>query len=212
MTQAGLLRLMQVLSPAFPVGSYAYSQGLEWAIAQEQVRDAASLAAWLDASLRHGAAHTDAILLALGLRAETDLAQLALQAEALAAGRERHAETMEQGRAFAAANSALTGADCPALPYPVAVAAAARPLGLPAPQVIALFLQATLANLVQVAVRFVPLGQSDGQRVIAALAPAIDFVAAEVVEAPFAALGTAALGADLASLLHETMDVRIFRT
>ena len=63
---ADRLRLMQMLSPAFPVGSYAYSQGLEQAISDGNVTDAASLTGWITAILTHGSARMDAILLARG--------------------------------------------------------------------------------------------------------------------------------------------------
>jgi urease accessory protein len=96
--------------------------------------------------------------------------------------------------------------------HPVAVGTAARSLGLPPATVAALWLQAFAANLVAAAVRFVPLGQTEGQLVLARLAPIILEVATEAAAAPLEAIGTAALGADLAAMRHETMDVRIFRT
>ena len=212
MTDAGLLTLVQWLSPAFPVGSFAYSQGLEWAISAGDVGSAAALADWLAAGLEHGAIRADAILLGHALRNGADLVALAAFARALAPGRERLAETEEQGRAFAITTNALTGASHPAAPYPVAVGAAARGLGLAPGRVVSLFLQAAVGNLVQVAVRFVPLGQTDGQRVLARLAPLIGRVAVVALATDLADIGGAGLRADLATLRHETMDVRIYRT
>ncbi len=227
MNDEGLLTLVQWLSPAFPVGGYAYSQGLEWAITAGDVRSEADLAAWLGAILAEGALWSDAVLLAHALRDGADLTGLAALAEAMAPSRERHAETMEQGRAFGLAIAAMTGAamtgaapggmalggtDRPAMPYPVAVGAAARRLAVPAEQVVALHLQAVLGNLVQVAVRFVPLGQSAGQRVLAGLIPATLAAARQAVAAGLDAVAGAGLRADLASMRHETLDVRIYRT
>ena len=209
---AGLLALSQWLSPGFPVGAFAYSHGLEWAIAAGEVTDAAGLGVWIADVLRFGSGRADAILLAHALRPGADLAALAERALALAASAERARETCEQGAAFVAATNALTGVVRPDLPYPVAVGAAAAGLGLAPRLVLALYLQAFAANLVAAGVRFVPLGQTEGQGVLAGLRPVVEAVAAEATEAPLAAIGTAAFGADLAAMRHETMDVRIFRT
>ncbi len=207
----GLLTLAQWLSPAFPVGGFAYSHGLEWAISVGKIRDSQSLACWLAAVLAEGAGRVDAVLLTQAL-AGGEPAPLAALAEALAASRERHVEAMEQGAAFLRTTNALTGADWPAMPLPVAVGVAARGLGVTPQEAAALYLQAFASNLVQVAVRFVPLGQTAGQAVLAGLQPLILRLAAEVATAGLDALGSGALASDLAAMQHETMDVRIFRT
>ena len=212
MTDGALLRLTQWLSPAFPVGSYAYSHGLEWAISAGDVTTAAQLQRWIGTVLTEGAGRTDAILLAQALRPETDLADLAALAQALAASRERLVETLDQGRALGQTIAALTGQPQPEMPYPVALGAAARGLGLPAEPVVSLYLHAFASALVQAAVRFVPLGQTEGQAVLAALHPVILQVAAEAVQADIGQIGSGAFRSDLAAMRHETMDVRIFRT
>lgn len=216
MSEAGLLALTQWLSPAFPLGSFAYSHGLEAAVAAGEVADAAAVERWAGDVLAHGAGWNDAVLLALALAPGADHAALADAARALAASRERLEETEAQGAALAATVSALTGRDLPAMPLPVALGLAAAPLGLPPDRVVALALQAFAGTLVLAAVRFVPLGQTEGQRILAALAPAILRLAARAVRAAAAegldALGGAAQGADRAAMRHETMDVRIFRT
>ena len=212
MTDGALLRLTQWLSPAFPVGSYAYSHGLEWAISAGDVTTAAQLQRWIGTVLTEGAGRTDAILLAQALRPETDLADLAALAQALAASRERLVETLDQGRALGQTIAALTGQPQPEMPYPVALGAAARGLGLPAEPVVSLYLHAFASALVQAAVRFVPLGQTEGQAVLAALHPVILQVAAEAVQAEVDQIGSGAFRSDLAAMRHETMDVRIFRT
>ena len=203
---------MQWLSPAFPVGGYAYSHGLEWAIHAGLIRDAASLSDWIGTVLAEGAGRTDAILLAHALRPETDIAALAALAAALPASRERWVETMEQGAALTRTTNALTALDHPAMAYPVALGAAARPLGLDRGRVLALYLHSFASNLVQVGVRFVPLGQTEGQAVLAALHLAILRLADEAALAALDDIGSGAFGSDLAVLQHETMDVRIFRT
>jgi urease accessory protein len=212
MTDAALLCLTQWLSPAFPAGSYAYSHGLEWAISDGDVTTAAQLQCWIAAVLTEGAGRTDAILLAQALRPETDLADLAALAQALAASRERLVETLDQGRALGQTIAALTGRAEKAMPYPVALGAAARSLGLPVARVAALYLHAFASTLVQAGVRFVPLGQTEGQAVLAALHPVILQVAEDAACAGIDRIGSGALRSDLAAMRHETMDVRIFRT
>ena len=212
MTDTALLSLVQWLSPAFPVGGYAYSHGLEWAISAGDITSAAELQRWIGTVLTEGAGRTDAILLAQALRPETDLADLAALAQALAASRERLVETLDQGRALGQTIAALTGQPQPEMPYPVALGAAARGLGLPAEPVVSLYLHAFASALVQAAVRFVPLGQTEGQAVLAALHPVILQIAAEAVQADIGQIGSGAFRSDLAAMRHETMDVRIFRT
>ena len=126
MTGPALLSLVQWLSPAFPVGSYAYSHGLEWAISAGDITSAEDLQRWIGTVLTEGAGRTDAILLAEALRPEADLAALSALAQALAASRERLVETLDQGRALGQTIAALTGQPLPEMPYPVALGAAAR--------------------------------------------------------------------------------------
>lgn len=214
---AAHLALAQWLSPAFPVSAYAYSHGLETEIAAGRVTGGAELGDWIATVMEAGAGRTDALLLCAALRPGADLAALADLARALAGAAERWEETRAQGAAFAETRAAM-GATAPAEPYPVALGRAARDLGLPAETVAALYLQGFAAALVSVAVRFVPLGQAEGQRALAALAPRIAAVAAAAAAVPegeaalLAALGQAAFGADLAAMAHETQEVRLFRS
>ena len=212
MTDTALLSLVQWLSPAFPVGGYACSHGLEWAISAGDVTTAAQLQRWIGTVLTEGAGRTDAILLAQALRPETGLADLAALAQARAASRERLAETLDQGRALGQTIAALTGRGEDAMPYPVALGSAARGLGLPEKRVVALYLHAFASTLVQAGVRFVPLGQTEGQAVLAALHPVILHVAQEAACTGIDRIGSGAFRSDLAAMRHETMDVRIFRT
>ena len=208
---ADLLRLMQWLSPAFPTGAFAYSHGLESVISDGEVANAAQAQGWLSDILQFGAGWQDAVLLACTLRAGSDPFALADHAGALCASRERLAETLDQGTAFARGMSALA-VTVDAAPLPVALGQAAQGLALPPDQVIALYLHSFAANLVSVAVRFVPLGQSDGQRILAALHPLILTLATRAATASLDDLTTAAFRADLAAMRHETMDIRIYRT
>ena len=203
MLDADHLRLVQILSPAFPIGSFAYSQGLETAINDGLIWDAGSLKNWISAMLEHGSGRSDAILLAHA-RARDDLSDLALS---LAPSMERSLETMEQGRAFCS----LTGLAKP-YPLPVAVGLATRNLQVDTQTVLTLWLQGLAAQLVSVGVRFIPLGQTQGQEVLASLAAPILQIATEAATAPLTDIYSTTLGADMATMQHEVQDVRIYRT
>lgn len=211
---AALYRLAAWLSPAYPVGAYAYSHGLEWAVEAGEVRDRETLTGWIAAVLRHGAGRADAILLAHAWAAPDDetLAELAL---ALAGSRERRLETSAQGAAFAQVTAAAwpaPGLDGRPAPYPVAVGRAARAHGVPAFDAALLYLHGFAAALAGAAVRLVPLGQTDGQRAVAALLETCRAVAAEAMTAPLDEIGGCALRSDIAAMRHETQGVRLFRT
>ncbi len=207
-----LLTLVQWLSPSFPTGGFAYSHGLEAAIAAGEVDGAPALLQWLADVLTFGTGRQDAVLLVQALAAGADHATLDVRARALAPSSERLLETLDQGTAFARTVAGLTGRDMPARCLPVAVGEAAAPLGLPPAQVVALYLHSFASTLTSVAMRFMPLGQAAGQGVLATLHPTIAAVAEEAITLTLDDLGTAALGADMAAMRHETMDVRIFRT
>jgi urease accessory protein len=206
-----LLKLTQWLSPAFPLGSYAYSHGLEWAISARDVYDPDSLSEWLSDILDHGSGRADATLLAAAHRGE-DAGALADVAAALAPSKERWDETLAQGTAFSLALGSLTGAPGPAYPFPVAVGVAARALTLPTSDVTALYLHSFTSNLVSAAVRFVPLGQNAGQKVLGGLHPLITRIANDSATAWVADIANSAVCGDMASMRHEHQDVRLFKT
>lgn len=205
------LRLSQWLSPTFPVSGFAYSHGLETAIATDKVTDSKTLFGWLDGILRAGACQSDGVLVAHAASGSC-LEMLAEHAEALAGSAERWAETRDQGAAFVETSNALCDTQLPVLPYPVAVGARARELDLPAAEVVALYLQAFLGNLTSGAVRLIPLGQTQGQRVVQMLHRAISEEALRLVGLPLEDIGMAAFHSDLAAMAHEVAEVRIFRT
>jgi urease accessory protein len=223
---AALYRLMAWLSPAYPVGAFSYSSGIEWAVEAGDIRDAASLADWLAAMIREGSGFCDAVFLAHVHRAavagdDEALTAAAELAAAFAPSRERFLETIQQGRAFfettraawpCAALDRLAATWEGPLAYPVAVAAASAGHGIALAPALAAYLQATAANLVSAAVRLVPLGQTDGQRVLASLEPVIAACVARALACPLEAVGGATFRADLASMRHETQYTRLFRS
>ncbi len=222
--EAGLYRLMTWLSPGYPVGAFSYSHGLEYAVEEGRVSDAATLQAWLGDLLRFGSGRNDAILFCHAYEAAQQasaLTEVAAPAAAFAASSERHLETTAQGRAFAEAtvdawpcaalDRLLQAWDGP-LAYPVVVAVAAAGHGLSLHPSLGAYLHGFAGNIVSAGVRLIPLGQRDGQRVIAALEAPIAATAAAALTTPLADLGGAAVLADLAAMKHETQYTRLFRS
>ena len=218
------LRLMAWLSPGYPVGAYAYSHGLEWAVEIGDVAGEASLADWLADVMERGAGRNDLILAANAHGACGDAATLAevnALALALAPSRELLLETSQQGRSFLDATAAAwpcpgldaVGAALPgAVAYPVAVGAAAGAHGIARAATLAAYGLAFVQTLVSAALRVAPIGQGAGTRVVAGLAPRVAALAAEVEGLGLDALGSATLRLDLGSFRHETQYSRIFRS
>jgi urease accessory protein len=221
-----LYRLMTWLSPSYPVGAFSYSGGLEWAVEAGDVTDAQTLQEWLAVVIGQGGGFCDAVFLIHAHRAvaaddDAALRAVAELAAAFAPSKERHLETTAQGRAFVDATRAAW--PCPALDrlisawdgpvaYPVAVGAAAAGHGILVEPSVAAYLQAIAANLVSAGVRLIPLGQTDGQRVVAALEGVIATTAKHALTTPLDEVGSAAFRADLAGMRHETQYTRLFRS
>jgi urease accessory protein len=217
---------MAWLSPAFPVGAFSYSSGIEWAVEAGDITDAPTLRQWLEIVIAEGGVFCDAAISANAHRATqaNDDASLRATAEfavALCPSKERHLETTSQGRAFVEAAGAawhcaaldrLAAAWDGAVAYPVAVAVTAAGHGVPLAPALHAYLHAATANLISVGVRLIPLGQTDGQRVLAALAPVVAAAAARAVATSLDDIGGAAFRADLASMRHETQYTRLFRS
>lgn len=211
-TEAHLLRLLTWLSPAFPVGAFSYSHGLETVIRDGTIADADTLSAWIAGLIEHGSGWTDAVLFKAAWEANAEgLAEVAALAAALTPCLERRRETLGQGEAFLIAARAwgpppLSGA----VAYPVAVAAVTAAANIPLETALTAWLHAFAANLVSVAVRAVPLGQTYGVAVIADLEPVILAAAARAAASSLDDLGASALLSDIAAMRHETLGVRLF--
>ena len=226
MDAAALYRLMAWLSPAYPVGAFSYSSGIEWAVEAGDIKDAETLKAWLAVMLCDGAGFCDAVFFAQAHRAiaardEAALRAVAELAAAFVSSRERFLETTAQGRAFLEATraawpcAALQRLDAAwngpvALPVAVGVACAGHRIACEA--ALHAFLHALTANWISAGVRLIPLGQTDGQRVLAALEPAVEAAAARALKTPLDDIGSAAFRADIAGMRHETQYTRLFRS
>jgi urease accessory protein len=229
MTDDGLYRLMAWLSPSFPVGGFSYSHGIEAAVEAGLVTDRASLRAYVAAAIAHGAGRSDAMLFAAVWRAVAAGDQSAFlwateRAAAMRGTAELALECLSQGTAFLATVRSswpdldlkswideLSQRDCKAA-YPVAVALCAAVSGVPVRQALCAYLQAFSAGLVAAGVKLVPLGQTDGQRIVAALELPIRDAADRTMATPLDDLGSAAPMIDLLSMRHETQYTRLFRS
>jgi urease accessory protein len=222
---AALYRLLAWLSPSFPVGAFSYSSGIEWAVESGDIKEAESLRAWIAAIIGDGGGFCDAVFFVHAHRAVLDgddhLYEICELAAAFAPSKERHLETTAQGRAFI--DTVRAAWPCAALEqmlklwegpiaYPVAVAAASAGHGIGVEPALLAFLHAIAANLVSAGVRLVPLGQTDGQRVLAALEAVVAETARRASTTALEDVGGAAFRADLASMRHETQYTRLFRS
>lgn len=221
-----LYRLMAWLSPSYPVGAFSYSSGIEWAVEQGDIRDADTLKDWLAVMTTDGSGFCDAVFFVHAHRAaaadnDKILREIAELAAAFSPSKERHLETTAQGRAFVEATRAAW--PCAALDrlteiwdgpvvYPVAVAVTAAGHGIAVESALHAYLHALTANWISAGVRLIPLGQTDGQRVLAALEDALATTAARALAASLDDLGSAAIRADIASMRHEAQYTRLFRS
>lgn len=223
---AALYRLMAWLSPAYPVGAFSYSSGLEWAVEARDIADAPALLRWLTVTIGNGGGFCDAVILAHAYRAAVAddaraLRDVADLAAALAPSKERFLETTAQGRAFLDATQAawtcatldrLTPTLEGPLTYPIAVALAAAGHAIPLEPTLTAFLHAVVANLVSAGVRLIPLGQTAGQRILASLEPVVAATAGRALVTALDDIGGATFRADIASMRHERQYTRLFRS
>ena len=222
--------LAALFSPAFPIGAFSYSHGIEAAIASGDVDDAATAHDWIETILLGGSGRNDAILMANAYNAvklhaakdgqlaggrNAEIEAINELAFALSSGAERAQESRELGVNFARMTEQVYQLDISRstpLAYPVAAGLVVRYLGCDLTLGLTFFLQSFIANLISVVVRAVPLGQSDGQIMLAQMMPAVATLANEAALAPLDDVGGYAILADHASIIHETLEPRIYRT
>jgi urease accessory protein len=224
-----LLRLQSWLSPAFPMGSYSYSHGIEWAVEAGHIRDRKSLVDWLEADLCDGSGRNEAIFFSEAWRCtvEDDRPRLFEVAELAAAFRGTSEFALESSQQAAACLVTLRQVwpDLvvdwlsevlrerqvqPALAVVLGVRSARQ--GIPASLALPTFLQSYVANLVTAGVRLIPLGQTDGQFAIAQLEESVMATGAQAEATTIDDIGSAAFMVDLASAAHETQYTRLFRS
>lgn len=231
MADTALFDLLSWMSPAWPIGAFAHSGGLEWAVEAGYAVDRATTAQWIADLVEHGAIRNDLVIFVHAWRAAVAnnpdiLAEVAELAAAIQTSHERRVEATAQGAAFrrialasaepSAFETLVEGIEDDDLTYPVAAAVLFACHGIALRPSLTAYLHGVVANLVSAAQRLIPLGQTDGQRVLrdlrglvltaaerAALLPDAD---------PFTQMGGATLLAELGCMAHETQYTRLFRT
>lgn len=209
-----LLQLLAFMSPAFPVGGFAYSHGLERAIDDGTLTSADEVREWIESLLVHGSGWNDAVLFAQAYDAdETERTKIDELALALAASRERALETSDLGQSFAKAVATISVSDAMNFQtYPIAVAVACQNACINKRSGLLAYLQAFSNNLIAVAVRLVPLGQTKGLEVMRDLMPVISRTAERALAVSLDDLGSSTLLSDIASMKHESQYSRVFRS
>jgi urease accessory protein len=221
-----LARLLQLASPALPVGAFSYSQGLEWAVESGTVRDEASATAWIGALLDGPLARFEAPLAARMLEAwqADDLPRATGLNDLYVASRESaelRAETLQMGYSLARLLRELGEFDAArlaplaALPrpsFPAAWTFAAACWHIDPADALAAWLWSWLENQAMAAVKLVPLGQSAGQRLLSCLGARVEPLALVALRLPERELSACAPGFAIASCRHETQYSRLFRS
>jgi len=218
----GILPLFAWLSPSYPVGCYAYSHALEWAVEAGDVTDEPTLVAWLTDMMTLGFGRNDAVLLNHAFRASEQGDRHVLEsvnelALALSPSAELYLETSQQGRSFLDATLAawpsprLISLEGP-VAFPVAIGITAAAHGVPFQITAQAYLFGLVQTLVSAAIRLAPIGQTTGIRICAALARTVQGTAEEVSDLPLDEIGGSTFRADLGSFHHETQYTRLFRS
>jgi urease accessory protein len=205
-----ILTLTQWLSPGFPIGAFAYSSGLEQAIADGLVTPD-TLENWLADMLRDGNGRVDAILIRAAAETE-DIQEVEAIACAICPSQERLLETQALGAPFCDQLRATWGIDIENLTYPVALGVGVRALDLPLETAVQMYLHAWVSTVTTACQRLMKLGQTDAQRIVANLAPLCAQIADETRDQTLDELCSQSFAADIATMRHETLSPRIFRT
>lgn len=219
-----LYRLMTWLSPSFPVGAYSFSHGLEAAVDSRLVHDMETTRCWIAEILSRGDGQSDLVFLAAAWRAaenENQLREVHELALAFQPTAEIQLESTAQGAAFIKAASAAW--PCPGIDalksvvdgpivYSVAVGAVARSHGVEEEAVLQAYGHAFVANLVSAAIRLIPLGQTHGQKIIAALSDDVDTAVARALVTPLDLVSSSCIMVDVMSMRHEVQYTRLFRS
>jgi len=230
-TTSALYDLLSWMSPAWPIGAFAHSGGLEWVVEEGYATDRATTQQWIADLVEHGGIRNDLVTFVHAWRAATAnapeaLAEVAQLSAAMQTGHERRVEATAQGAAFrrialmsaepTAFAALLANIEDDDLTYPVAAAVLFACHGIALPPSLTAYLHGVVANLVSAAQRLIPLGQTDGQRVLRELRATVFEAAARAAALPdadpFTQMGGAALLAELGCMAHETQYTRLFRT
>ncbi|PQM55253.1 MAG: urease accessory protein UreF [Rhodobacteraceae bacterium] len=204
---------MAWLSPGYPIGSFAYSHGLEIEIASGEISTRKDVEEWIESLLRNGSGWNDLVLFSQAYRSDRNsLEEISDLAKALAPSRERYEETLALGYAFAKVTSQIMEKKCTGMPLPVVMGFKSKIENIPLEYVLPLYAHNFTANLISVGIRLIPLGQTEGQRALFNLFPVMEEMARAALAAKLTDLKNSCMLADIASMRHETLKTRIFRS
>ncbi|NJN20001.1 MAG: urease accessory protein UreF [Leptolyngbya sp. RL_3_1] len=221
-----LLRLLQLASPALPIGAYSYSEGIETLVHQGQITDVGALTHWLQAELQRGTIRLEAAVMMRAFRAwqqgdETALTRWNDWLSAVRDGEELRQQSWQMGRSLLRLVGDLDPAGLAELPdtlrsercnFAIAFGITAALWQLPASETTLIFLQSWATNLISAGVRLVPLGQTEGQRLLRQLAEPLQKASHQVQTLSDDQLFACSWGLSLASMAHETQYSRLFRS
>ena len=210
-TDSKLITVMQWLSPAFPIGGFAYSHGLEWAINKGHVGNREELQKWISDLLEYGSLKNDAILIKLVLQG-SDPKEINELAMALCPASERLSETQLQGGAFCKIMRDVWSLEIDDLTLPIALALAAKNESIDQNLVVPAYLHSFCSNLISVAMRLIPIGQTDGQKTLRELSPLILDSVKSVAKSDIDDLGSNCFLSDVSAMQHEYLQSRVFKT
>ncbi|WP_245539492.1 urease accessory protein UreF [Thiofilum flexile] len=222
-TDVALIRLMHLVSPSLPIGSFTYSQGIEWAVEQGWIKTVADLKAWLLSQLNSSLIYVDIpIVKRLYSAAQAqDLTALIYWVEVLLANRETRElmlEEINRGRALA---DLLIALDIPNAKEWKPILAQSQAAGfvlasvhwqIPLEQALYGYVWSWLENLVLSAVKIIPLGQTQGQACLHQLIPTVLPAIEQGLLLGDEDLGGSSFALALASSRHETQYTRLFRS
>ncbi|MEZ5534579.1 MAG: urease accessory protein UreF [Thiolinea sp.] len=222
-TDLPLLRLMHLVSPSLPIGSFTYSQGIEWAVEHGWIGTAAELESWLENLLHTGMTYLDIPLLQRMYLAvqQQDESGLQYWIEYLNASRETSELLLEEKNRGRALTDLLIALDSPlaaqwkpllAQSQAAAFALAAVHWQIPLQQAAAGYLWSWLENSALSAVKIIPLGQTQGQTILHRLTPQVPEVVANALQVKDEEIGASSPALAIASSRHETQYTRLFRS
>jgi len=218
-----LLHLMQMVSPALPVGAYAYSQGLEYAVEKGWVNGRAGAEDWIGEVLSHSVGGLDLPVLLRLLKAwqQSDWGEIIHWNQTLQAARESRELLLEDVQMGQALLRLLVSLELPnALQWPqdeevsfaTVFALAAQHFEISDDDALSGFAWSWLENQAAAAIKLVPLGQTDGQRLLMALMPCVEQTVANAYLRSDDEIGAGLPGLAMASMQHETQYSRLFRS
>jgi urease accessory protein len=218
------LSFLQLISPTLPIGSYSYSEGIEWLVDSDQIKTPQDLEQWLSQELSFGSIRIEAAIMLRACQCVLgqDAGSLHRWNQWFLAAREtaelRH-QTCQMGHSLAQLLSVLKPDSQPwiqavegSCTLPIAFGIAVALMELPPDVALLGYLHSWCNNLLQAGIRLGLLGQTQGQLLLQQLQPGIQRCADEVKHLPDRGLNSFSLGLTLVSMAHENQYSRLFRS